>query len=213
MPYELPPLRFAYHELEPHIPADTLRRHHAVIHRGYVDGINAVLRDHPELDGQTIEDLLRSLPRLPDGVRDKVRNVGGGHANHQFLWKVIGPGRGGAATGELAVAIERRFGSFAAFRQRFIETALALVGSGWTFLSLDRSPNGSGELEVFALPNNDSVLPLAKPGILICDLWEHGYCARHDDRRADYLEAYFNVIDWDVCDARLRGIRAGVRQL
>jgi len=207
MAYDLPALRFAYHDLEPYLSEDLVRRHHQIHNRAYTDAINVLLRDHPELARLPIEDVLRTLPRIPEPLRQQIRTIGGGHANHQFQWKVIGPGGGKQPSGELAAAVERDFGSFVGFRQQFISACLDLVGSGWAFLCLDR-PDGD-KLEILTLPNNDSVLSRAKPGILICDLWEHAYCGQYDNRRADYLAAYFQVIDWQVCNQRLLGMRAG----
>jgi Fe-Mn family superoxide dismutase len=212
MTYQLPPLRFAYHDLEPHFPAELIRRHVEIHHQGYTDGINAILRAHPELDGNSIEDLMRVvLPGLPEPLRAQVAHIGGGHADHQFFWKIIGPSGNGAPKGDLAVALEQTFGSFQKFRDRFIEAALAHQGAGWAFLSMDRI--GDGHLEILTLPNNGSVLPIGKPGIVICDLWEHAYESRYGDSRADYLEAFFRVIDWDVCGARIVGIREGRKQM
>ena len=207
MAYDLPRLRFAYHDLEPHLSEDLVRRHHQIYNRAYTEAINALLRGHPDLARLSIEDVLRSLSRIPEPLHQQIRTIGGGHANHQFLWKVIGPGGGKSPSGELAAAIDRDFGSFAGFRQRFVSACLDLVGSGWAFLCLNRP--GGDTLEILTLPNNDSVLPRGKPGILICDLWEHAYCTQYDNRRADYLEAFFQVIDWQVCNQRLLGMRAG----
>ncbi|MGD0026642.1 MAG: superoxide dismutase [Xanthobacteraceae bacterium] len=207
MSYDLPPLRFAYHDLEPHLSEDLIRRHHQIHTRAYTEAINALLRDHPDLARLPIEDVLRSLSRIPEPLHQQIRTIGGGHANHQFQWKVIGPRGGKSPSGELAAAIDRDFGSFAGFRQRFVGACLDLVGSGWAFLCLNRP--GGDTLEILTLPNNDSVLPRAKPGILICDLWEHAYCGQYDNRRGDYLDAFFEVIDWQVCNQRLLGMRAG----
>lgn len=207
MGYDFIPLRFAYHDLEPYLKEDLLRRHHQIHHRTYTEAINRVLAFHPDLAALPIEDVLRSLPRQSEPLQQQIRTFGGGHANHQFQWKVIGPGGGKPPVGALAALIERDFGSFDGFRQRFVEACLTQVGSGWGYLCLNR-PNGDA-LEILTLPNNDSILPRAKPGILVCDLWEHAYCGQYDDRRADYLEAYFHVIDWQVCSQRLAGMRAG----
>lgn len=207
MAYDLPALRFAYHDLEPYLSEELVRRHHRIHNQGYTDAINVLLRDHPELARLPIEDVLRTLPRIPEPLHQQIRAIGGGYANHQFQWKVIGPGGGKQPAGELAAAIERDFGSFVSFREQFIDACLDLVGSGWAFLCLDR-PRGD-TLEILTLPNNDSVLPRAKPGVLVCDLWEHAYCGQYDNRRADYLDAYFHVIDWQVCEQRLLGMRAG----
>lgn len=212
MTYVPPPLRFAYHDLEPYFPAELIRRHFEMHHQGYTDGINAVLRAHPEIDGNSIEYLLRAvLPTLSEPLRSQVAHIGGGHADHQFLWKIMGPTGNGTPKGDLAVALEQTFGSFEKFRDKFIETALAHEGAGWAFLSMDRI--GDGNLIIMTLPNNGSVLPLNKPGIVICDLWEHAYESHFGNDRAGYLEAFFKVIDWDVCGARILGIRQGKKQM
>ena len=210
MSYELPALRFAYDALAPYFCEAMLRHHHLDIHGGYVDAINAILRAHPELDGQTIERLLRGLANLPDELREQVRVQGGGHANHQFLWKIIGPPAKDAPGGALAVHIDKTFGSFAAFKDRFCAAALALAGEGWAFLAVDRW--GAGELEILTLPMNDSVLPLGKPGVLICDLWDHAREPAYANRR-DHLDAFFKVIDWAACEARYLGFRDGTMKI
>jgi Fe-Mn family superoxide dismutase len=206
MSYELPSLRFGYQELEPYFSEAMLRHHHLDIQRAYTDKINRILRVHPALDGQTIERLMRSLPSLPDDVREQVRLQGGGHANHQFLWKIIGPPGKTAPSGPLAQDIERTFGSFARFKDRFIAAATALPGNGWAFLAVDRW--GPGQLEILTLPGNDSVLPLGKPGVLICDLWDHAREPIYASR-PDYLDAFFKVIDWTACETRFIGFRDG----
>ena len=207
MAYDLPRLRFAYHDLEPHLSEDLVRRHHQIHNRAYTEAINVLLRDHPELARLPIEDVLRVAAAHPRTAAsadpDDRRRL------CQSPIPVEGHRAGGRKppSGELAAAIERDFGSFAGFRQQFVGACLDLVGSGWAFLCLDRP--GGDTLEILTLPNNDSVLPRAKPGVLICDLWEHAYCGQYDNRRADYLEAYFQVIDWQVCEQRLLGMRAG----
>lgn len=205
--YELPPLRFAADALAPHIDADMLRRHHDIHHRAYLERLNAALAPYPELQGRTIEELLRMMPGLPVETRAALEDVAGGYANHQFQWKVIGPQGGGQPDGALAEAIARSFGSFAAFRARFITAALAHVGSGWAFLAVPRL--GTDALEILTLPNNASVLPIGKPGVLICDLWEHAYDAQYPAARAAYLDAFFRVVDWPVCGERFDSFASG----
>ena len=206
MTFELPPLRFGFHDLEPYFSADMLRRH-VEIHQGYADGINRIVRENPELDGQTIERLMLTVPSLPEPLRERVRLQAGGHGNHQFLWKIIGPpNEKRAPVGDLAAAIERSFGSFAAFSDQFRSQAVAMPGQGWAFLVT--AGWGSDQLEILILPNNDSVLPLKKPGVMVCDLWDHAREPTYADR-AQYLDAFFNVIDWSVCEARFKGFRDG----
>jgi Fe-Mn family superoxide dismutase len=210
MTYALPPLRFAYHDLEPHLSAATVARHHDGIHRGYVEAINALLAERPECGRGVIEDVMRALADMPADLRERVRFEGGGHADHQFLWKILGPTGNDGPRGALAAEIERHFGSFAAFRDRFTAAALALPTPGWAFLALDRPV--SGGLAIVTLPWNDSVLPIAKPGVLICDLWDHAWEGDLPDRAA-WLETFWKIVDWRVCEYRLDGLRKGVRNL
>ena len=206
-PFSVPPLRFAYDALEPYIDERTMRLHHDRHHAAYVDGLNATLEDHPELHGKSIEAILRELDRVPESIRAAVRDHGGGHANHQFFWKVIGP-PGTAPRGEMLSALEADFGSFEHFKSRFTEVAVGHFASGWAFLVLDP---GSGRLEVLSLPNHDSVLTRGKMGLLLCDLWEHAYYLKYEERRAEYLAAFWHIVDWDVVGARLRAFRADAR--
>jgi Fe-Mn family superoxide dismutase len=205
--YQLPQLRFAVDTLEPYITKDMLRRHHALHHLAYVARLNAVLERYPALQGSTIEELLRMLPAQSAEIRAALEDVAGGHANHQFQWKVIGPACGGAPAGALGEAMERCFGSFAAFRDRFMAAAMAHVGSGWAFLSVPRL--GEDRLEILVLPNNGSVLPIGKPGVLICDLWEHSHETQYPASREAYLDAFFHVVDWGVCGERFESFAAG----
>lgn len=206
MTYELPPLRFGWNDLEPYFTADMLKAHVAT-HQGFTDAVNTILRSHPELDGQTIERVMAGIPNLPEPLRTQVRAVAGGHGNHQFLWKIIGPPSAKTTpSGALAATIEETFGSFAGFVALFRDKALAFGGQGWAFLVLEA---WDGEkLEVLTLPENDSVLPLRKPGVLICDLWDHARAPKYPDR-ASYLDAFFKVVDWSVCEARYQGFRDG----
>ena len=206
MTYELPPLRFGFHELEPFF-SEAMLRHHVEIHRGYTEGINALLRENPELDGQSIERVMLAVPGLPEPLRERVRLQSGGHGNHQFMWKIIGPPNAKRAPGgALAESIERTFGSFAGFAEDFRAKALALPGQGWAFLVTDGW--GSDKVEILTLPNNDRVLPLKKPGVVVCDLWDHAREPKYAERGL-YLDAYFNVIDWAVCEARFDGFVSG----
>lgn len=202
-PFTLPPLRFAYDALEPYFDARTMRLHHDKHHQTYVDGVNAAIKDVPALHGKSIEAILRGLEQVPEAARTAVRNHGGGHANHQFLWKVIGP-PGTVLQGELRRALEADFGSVENFKARFTEAALKHFASGWAFLVLDPK---SQRLEVLSLPNHDSVLGLGKMGLLICDVWEHAYYLKYENRRAEFLQAFWQVVDWDVVAARLAAFR------
>ena len=212
-PYILPPLRFAYDALEPVIDEATMRLHHGKHHQAYVDAVNAALARHPAWLGKTIEEVLRNLPEIPEDIRQTVRNQGGGHANHQFFWKILTPEGPGAPSGDLAAAISAEFGSFDAFKAAFEAAGLRHFGSGWVFLVA--RPRENFRLEILTLPNQDSVLALdtPAPGLLCCDLWEHAYYLQHQNRRADWLRAFWNVVHWDYVGERLAGIRAGRKQL
>ena len=212
-PYTLPPLRFTYDALEPVIDAATMELHHAKHHQGYVDAVNAALGRHPEWLGKTIEEVLRRLPELPDDIRQTVRNQGGGHANHQFFWKILTPNGPGKPSGDLAAAIDKEFGGFEAFKARFEEAGLKQFGSGWVFLVAH--PKEDFRLEILTLPNQDSVLELdhPSPGLLACDVWEHAYYLKHRNRRADWLRAWWDVVHWEYVGERLAGVRAGKKQL
>lgn len=212
-PYALPPLRFDYGALAPVIDAETMQLHHDKHHQGYVSAINAALAQHPEWLGRTIEDVLRNLDKVPEDIRAIVRNQGGGHANHQFFWKILTPNGPGQPSGDLARAIDRYFGSYAAFKSRFEEAATKHFGSGWAFLVCD--VKADFKLDVITLPNQDSVLTLDRPqpGLLCCDLWEHAYYLTYRNRRADWVKAFWEVVHWDYVGERLDGIRAGKKQL
>jgi Fe-Mn family superoxide dismutase len=208
--YELPPLPYAYDALEPFIDEATIRIHHDEHHRAYVDTLNAAIAPYPQLHGMIIEDLLRRLEEVPAEIRQTVRDQGGGHANHQFFWKVIGPPRDTAPVGALAEALDRDFGGLRAFQDAFTTTAASQFGSGWAFLVVN--PNNR-RLEILALPNQDSVLLHQRPGLLACDVWEHAYYLRHQNRRTDYLDAWWHVVAWDVVSRRLDNFLAGKQQL
>lgn len=212
-PYDLPPLKFGYADLEPVIDEATLRLHHDRHHRAYIDGVNAALAAHPAWLGRTIENVLKHLPELPDDIRQTVREQGGGHANHQFFWKILTPVRSTGPTGDLLAAIDRDFGSFAGFKRRFEEAGSRHFGSGWAFLVVH--PTQQFKLEILTLPNQDSVLELdcPSPGLLACDLWEHAYYLNYRNRRADWLSAWWDIVNWDYVGERLAGVHAGRQQL
>lgn len=208
--YELPPLPYAYDALEPFIDEATMRLHHDLHHRAYVDELNAAIAPYPQLHGMIIEDLLRRLEEVPHQIRATVRDQGGGHANHQFFWKVIGPPRNTAPHGALAEALDRDFGGLHAFQVAFASAASAQFGSGWAFLMVNPATK---RLEILTLPNQDSVLLHQRPGLLACDVWEHAYYLRYQNRRADYLDAWWNVVAWDVVSRRFDNFLAGKQQL
>ena len=207
MAYHIPPLRFDYDALEPHIKREVMIHHHKSVHPAYLSALNALLVENPDCGRDTVEALLRGLEEIPVGLRQQVAHLAGGHANHQFFWKVLGPQGLDAApatpVGNLAGEIDRAWGSFDRFRTAFTDAALSLSTEGWAFLSLSKPK--SGDLEIVVLPGNGSVLPIAKPGILICDLWNHHSKNNHEE----WLEAFWHVVDWNICEYRYQGLRDG----
>jgi Fe-Mn family superoxide dismutase len=198
MAHELPPLPYAHHALEPHIDALTMEIHHGKHHQAYINNLNKALEAHPDLAVRRVEDLLGDLRSVPDGIRLAVRNNGGGHANHTLFWTSMGPGKGGAPTGALADAISTTFGGFEAFQEKFAAAAATRFGSGWAWLVSD-----GGALEVMSTPNQDSPLMEGKTPLLGLDVWEHAYYLKYQNRRPDYVAAWWNVVDWDAVAARL----------
>jgi Fe-Mn family superoxide dismutase len=201
MAYRLPPLRFAYDALEPYIDAETMELHHDKHHHAYVENLNKTLEPYPHLADLTIEDLLRRLDQVPEAIRTAVRNNGGGHANHQLFWDILGPKAGGSPKRAIGEAIAKDFGSFERFQSLFADAAAKQFGSGWAFLTVNPSTE---RLEIMSLPNQDSVLLHGKPGLLCCDVWEHAYYLKYRNRRPDYVRAWWNVVAWDVVDEQLR---------
>jgi superoxide dismutase, Fe-Mn family len=206
MAYKLHPLHFGYDALEPYIDAETMELHHDKHHQAYVDQLNKALDPYPELADLTIDDLLRRLDQVPDTIRAPVRNNGGGHANHQFFWRILGPNAGGSPRGVIGDAITKDFGSFERFQSLFTDAAMKHFGSGWAFLVVNPATD---RLEIMSLPNQDSVLLPGLPGLLCCDVWEYAYYLKYRNRRPDYLAAWWHVVAWDVVDQRLREVRAG----
>jgi len=206
MAHKLPPLRFGYDALEPYIDAETMELHHDKHHKAYVDNLNKALEPYPQLAELGVEDLLHRLDQVPETIRTAARNNGGGHLNHQFFWDILGPGASGTPKGAIADAIKRDFGSFEQFQSLFTDAATKQFGSGWAFLVVN--PSGH-RLEIVSLPNQDSVPVHGTPGLLCCDVWEHAYYMKYRNRRPDYLSAWWQVVAWDVVDARLRAVIAG----
>ena len=193
MAHELPPLPYAHNALEPHIDERTMQIHHGKHHNAYVTNLNKALEGHPDLQQKSIEDLLRNLDAVPESIRTAVRNNGGGHANHTLFWEVMGPNAGGAPTGELAAAIDKAFGSFENFKKEFSNAAMTRFGSGWAWLIVDKN----GNLAVTSTPNQDSPLMEGNTPILGLDVWEHAYYLKYQNLRADYVAAWWNVVNWD----------------
>jgi Fe-Mn family superoxide dismutase len=195
--HELPALPYAFDALEPHIDTQTMQIHHGKHHAAYVANLNKALEGHPELAAKTVEALITDLDAVPEAIRTAVRNNGGGHANHTLFWQVMGPGGGGTPSGELAQAIERDFGGLAQLQEQVNTAAMARFGSGWSWLV-----RSGAKLEVLSTANQDSPLSLGKTPILGVDVWEHAYYLHYQNRRADYLKAWWNVVRWDAVAAR-----------
>ena len=202
MPYQLPPLPYGFDALEPHIDAKTMEIHHDKHHATYVAKLNEAVGKHPGLENKTVEDLLRGIDQVPEDVRTAVRNHGGGHANHSLFWQVMGPHAGGAPTGELASAIQRDFGSFDGFKEKLTNAAANQFGSGWGWLVAS-----GGKLEVIARPNQDSPLMEGKTPLLGVDVWEHAYYLKYQNRRPDYLAAWWNTVNWRAVAQRYGAAR------
>lgn len=189
--FELPELGYAYDALEPHIDARTMEIHHSKHHNTYVTNVNAAL-EGSEHEGKSLEELLQNLDSLPANIQTAVRNNGGGHWNHSFFWKLLKKNDGATPTGELASAIDEAFGSFDAFKDEFTKAATTRFGSGWAWLIVD-----GGKLAVVSTPNQDTPVMEGKTPILGLDVWEHAYYLNYQNRRPDYINAFFNVVDWD----------------
>ncbi|WP_214807496.1 superoxide dismutase [Exiguobacterium sp. s102] len=189
--FELPELGYAYDALEPHIDARTMEIHHSKHHNAYVTNVNAAL-EGSEHEGKSLEELLQNLDALPADIQTAVRNNGGGHWNHSFFWKLLKKNDGAAPSGELASAIDEAFGSFDAFKDAFAKAATTRFGSGWAWLIVE-----GGKLAVVSTPNQDTPVMEGKTPILGLDVWEHAYYLNYQNRRPDYINAFFDVIDWD----------------
>ena len=200
MSHTLPELTYAYDALEPFIDARTMEIHHTKHHQTYIDKLNAALEGHADLQGQPAETLLRHLDEVPEGIRTAVRNHGGGHANHSFFWPTLKTG--GSPGGDVLDAINQKWGEFDAFKSEFSNAAVLLFGSGWAWLVW----NGSG-LEIVTTPNQDSPVSQGKTPVLGVDVWEHAYYLNYQNRRPDYVAAFFEVINWDQVNANLNAAR------
>jgi Fe-Mn family superoxide dismutase len=199
MPFTLPDLPYAFNALEPHIDAKTMEIHHDKHHGTYVAKLNAALEKAPAFQSRPIEEILRSLDSVPADVRTAVRNHGGGHYNHTLFWKMLSPKGGGKPSGALASAIDRAFGGFDAFKDQFGTAAANLFGSGWAWLCADPA----GRLVITTLPNQDSPVSQGLKPILGIDVWEHAYYLKYQNRRPDYIAAFWNVVSWEQVAANL----------
>ena len=191
MAFTLPALAYAPTALEPHIDAKTMEIHHGKHHQAYINNANAKLEAHPALAAKSVEALISDLAAVPEDIRTVIRNNAGGHANHSLFWTVIGPNAGGEPTGDLAAAITSTFGSFAAFKEKFAAAATTRFGSGWAWLSSDK-----GKLVVESTANQDSPLMEGRTPLLGLDVWEHAYYLNYQNRRPDYIGAFWNVVNW-----------------
>ena len=201
MAYDLPPLPYAFDALEPHIDARTMEIHHDRHHATYIMNANNALADHPDLAAMSAEDLISNLSAVPEGIRTAVRNNAGGHANHSLFWTVLGPG-GGAPSGALAAAIDSAFGSLDAFKDEFAQAATTRFGSGWAWLI----KQADGSLAVTSTPNQDSpLMDGSGTPILGLDVWEHAYYLNYQNKRPDYIAAWWNVVNWDEAARRFGG--------
>ncbi|ATY76173.1 superoxide dismutase [Mn] [Aeromonas veronii] len=203
MSHTLPALNYAYDALEPHIDALTMEIHHSRHHQTYINNLNAALEGAPELAALPVEELLRRFDTLPATLQGAVRNHGGGHANHSLFWLVMSPQGGGEPGGELALAIERELGGFDAFKQAFTQAALSRFGSGWAWLVVDNA----GRLQVESSANQDSPLMHGHTPILGLDVWEHAYYLKYQNKRPDYIAAFYQVVDWAEVARRYQAAR------
>ncbi|MFC4098586.1 superoxide dismutase [Paenibacillus xanthanilyticus] len=192
MAHQLPALPYANDALEPHIDALTMEIHHDRHHNAYVTNLNAALESAPELQSKSVEELIADLNSVPEAIRTAVRNNGGGHANHTLFWETIGPNAGGAPTGALAAAIDAELGGFDTFKADFAKAAATRFGSGWAFLAVTKD----GKLKVYSLPNQDSPIMEGETPILGLDVWEHAYYLKYQNKRPDYIGAFWNVVNW-----------------
>jgi Fe-Mn family superoxide dismutase len=192
-------LPYANDALEPHIDARTMEIHHTKHHQAYVNNLNAAIEKAPELASKSLDDLMRGINSVPEAVRTAVRNNGGGHWNHSLFWQLMGPGKGGEPTGKLADAIKSAFGDFNKFKEQFAAAGAGRFGSGWAWLV-----NDGGKLSITSTPNQDNPLMEGKTAILGLDVWEHAYYLKYQNRRPDYITAWWNVVNWDAVADRYR---------
>ena len=202
MAYELPPLPYPKDALEPHIDALTMEIHHTKHHQAYIDNLNKALESHPDVQTKLLDDILKNLSAVPESIRTAVRNHGGGHYNHSFFWQLMKPKGGGEPTGIVGDSIKKFFGTVDAFKDSFNTQAKTVFGSGWAWLSVD----ADGKLIITTTPNQDSPLSQQLQPILGLDVWEHAYYLKYQNRRPDYINAWWHVINWDMVEENYRAI-------
>ncbi|KIL48536.1 superoxide dismutase [Jeotgalibacillus alimentarius] len=195
MAYTLPELPYSYDALEPHFDKETMNIHHTKHHNTYVTKLNDALEGHDDLQSKSIDELVADLNSVPESIRTAVRNNGGGHANHSFFWKILSPNGGGEPSGDLASAINSKFGSFDKFKEEFAAAGAGRFGSGWAWLVVN-----NGELEITSTPNQDSPLTDGKTPVLGLDVWEHAYYLKYQNKRPDYINAFWSVVDWNAVE-------------
>jgi Fe-Mn family superoxide dismutase len=200
MKYELPQLPYGYDALEPYIDAKTMEIHHTKHHQAYTNNLNAALEKHPEIADMPLEKLLADPTLVPEDIRAAVRNSGGGYWNHDFFWKVMAPKAGGEPSGKVAEAINASFGGFAPFKEMFTKAAGGVFGSGWAWLVVGTD----GKLAVISTPNQDGPLALKQKPLLVLDVWEHAYYLKYQNRRPEYIDAWWNVVNWKEAERRLQ---------
>ncbi len=199
MAYEVPPLPYAYNALEPHIDDATMHFHHDKHHVAYVANLNAAVEKHAGLEKKSAEELIRNLSAVPEDIRTTVRNNGGGHVNHSMFWQIMGPNKGGSPSGAIADAINKTFAGFDKFKEAFEKAGLGQFGSGWAWLVRTKT----GEFKVTSTANQDNPMSSGEFPVLGNDVWEHSYYLKYQNRRADYLKAWWNVVNWDEVNKRL----------
>ncbi|WP_019123835.1 superoxide dismutase [Brevibacillus massiliensis] len=202
MAYQLPALPYAFNALEPHFDALTMEIHHDRHHATYVNNLNAALEGHADLQSKSVEELISNLDAVPEAIRTAVRNNGGGHANHSMFWEILSPNGGGAPTGALADAINSAFGSFDNFKSEFAKAAAGRFGSGWAWLVVD-----NGKLAITSTPNQDNPLMEGKKPVMGLDVWEHAYYLKYQNKRPDYIAAFWNVVNWEEVGKRYEAAR------
>ncbi len=199
MAHSLPPLPYPSDALEPHIDKQTMEIHHGKHHNAYVTNLNAALEKHPELQSKSAEDLIRGINSVPEGIRTAVRNNGGGHVNHTMFWQIMGPNAGGQPTGAIADAINAAFGGFDKFKEEFKKAAVGRFGSGWAWVV-----DNGGKIAIESPPNQDNPMMDGKKPVFGIDVWEHAYYLKYQNRRPDYIDAWWNVVNWNEINKRLR---------
>jgi len=198
MTFKLPELEYAYDALEPHIDKETMEIHHSKHHKTYVDNLNKALEGHENYQSMSIKDLIKSLDELPEEIRTAVRNNGGGHLNHKMFWKIMSPNGGGNPVGEVAKKIDEDLGGFDKFKEDFKKAALGRFGSGWAWLVI----NADGKLAITSTPNQDNPISEGKKPILGIDVWEHAYYLKYQNKRPDYIDSWWNLVDWNKVEEK-----------